>query len=74
MIKWILVYITLQGSQPLAVAVTESLSMTECFHAREALVLSINEKFPLQAPLGHFPPGQQAVCIPTPNPDDIDTK
>ena len=58
---WVLVYIVLQGTMPVAVNAmgpTETFeTINECFVAREKLSATVggNE--------GYFPTGSQAVCV-----------
>jgi hypothetical protein len=62
--KWILVYITLSfHGHPIATEEGRFNSMTDCFFARESLAESVGGVD------GHFPKGQQAVCIPHPDPE-----
>jgi hypothetical protein len=63
MVKWVLVYIILSGSDPVAVnaagpRITYD-TMTECFVAREQLSFTVGGQN------GYFPNGTQAVCVPT---------
>jgi len=55
--KWVLVFIWLEGLSPNAVAVDLPMSMEECFNARELL----SEK--VGGSNGYFPLGTQAICV-----------
>jgi hypothetical protein len=61
--KWVLVYIILSGTEPIAVnAMGPGMAyddMYECFYAREQLSLTVGKGD------GYFLPGTQAVCIQT---------
>lgn len=61
--KWVLIYIILSGTEPIAVnALGPKVlfdDMIECFYAREQLSYTVGGSE------GYFPPGSQAVCIPT---------
>ena len=61
MVKWMLIYIVINGGEPYAVNAQgprETFdTMYECFNAREILSGSIG------VGSGYFKPGQQAVCI-----------
>jgi len=54
---WVLVFIYFYDATPYVEAVTTHNSMTECFHAREALSEEVGKG------AGYFHPGQQALCI-----------
>ena len=59
--KWILVYISLSyHGHPIATEEGRYTSMTECFYAREELAVKVGG----DPATGHFPNGQQAVCVP----------
>ncbi|HAI57749.1 MAG TPA: hypothetical protein DCM04_07385 [Saprospirales bacterium] len=54
---WTLVFIYLYSSEPFVVKYESYPSMYDCFFAREALGEELSGRS------GHFPLGQQAVCI-----------
>lgn len=59
---WVLVYIILNGTEPLAInamgpGVTFE-DMYECFRARERLSITVGGEN------GYFPNGSQALCVP----------
>ena len=55
--KWVLIFIWLDGLTPNAVAVDVPMSMEQCFHARELLSERVGGSD------GYFPLGTQAMCI-----------
>ena len=55
--KWILVFIWLDGLAPNAVAVDNPMTMEECFSARELLSETVGGSN------GYFPLGTQAICV-----------
>ena len=62
--KWMLVYIIVGGTDPIAVNALGPNGdvfddMTECFYAREKLSITVGGSD------GYFPINSQAVCIPT---------
>ena len=73
--KWILVYIFINPLVPGDAMSLEPVAtnasgprvtyndMNECFNARDRLSIQIGKDYP-DLPLGYFPPGSQAVCIP----------
>lgn len=73
--KWILVYIVLNPLVPgdlmsLEPVATNAMgprytfdSMYDCFDARDRLSIQVGKDYP-DLPLGYFPPGSQAVCVP----------
>ena len=59
--KWILVYIVVQGTTPTAINAmgpnhTFS-SMMDCFSKRQQLAFKVGGK------IGYFPDGSQAICV-----------
>ena len=60
--KWVLVYIVIQGGDPAAINAMGPRhtfdDMYDCFDAREALSFQVGKGN------GYFHPGQQAVCVP----------
>jgi len=54
---WTLVFIYLYSSEPFVVKYERYSSMYDCFFAREALGQELSGRS------GHFPLGQQAVCV-----------
>ena len=54
---WALVFIYFYDTTPYSELVTLHTSMTECFHAREALAEEVGKGN------GYFKPEQQAICI-----------
>jgi hypothetical protein len=59
--KWILVYISLSyHGHPIATEEGRYETMTDCFLAREELAIKVGG----DPATGHFPTGQQAVCVP----------
>jgi hypothetical protein len=62
--QWILIYITIGfGAEHTSVFKGNYSTMNDCFYARESLSIEVGGKD------GHFPNGQQAVCIPVDNAD-----
>ena len=62
--EWVLVLITLTfHGHPIATEEGRYETMTDCFLAREELVIKIGG----DPATGHFPEGMQAVCIPHSN-------
>tara|TARA_B100000900_G_scaffold415379_1_gene445059 strand:+ start:623 stop:826 length:204 start_codon:yes stop_codon:yes gene_type:complete len=61
MIKWVLVYIMMQGTQPVAVNAhgpNEYFDeMIDCFYARDDLAITVGGED------GFFPNGMQGVCV-----------
>ena len=59
--KWILVYIVLQGTTPTAINAMGPNhmfdSMMDCFTKRQQLTLKVGGK------IGYFPSGKQAICV-----------
>lgn len=55
---WILVFITITASGPEVKEIDLFQSMSECFFAREALVIE-------RGGIEHFPINEQAICINT---------
>ena len=63
MIKWVLVYIVVNGYEPIAINPYADKDLffddiATCFYAREDLAYTLGGKD------GHYPNGSQAVCIP----------
>jgi hypothetical protein len=54
---WALVFIYFYDATPYVETVTLHSTMTECFHAREALAAEVGKGD------GYFKAGQQAICI-----------
>ena len=54
--KWVLIYIVINGPMTDVQRVGAFDSMTECFHIREDIKASVTKQ-------ELFPPGHQAVCI-----------
>jgi hypothetical protein len=54
---WALLFIYFYDATPYVEPVTLHLTMTECFHAREALADEVGKG------AGYFKAGQQAICI-----------
>ena len=61
MLKWVLVYIMMQGTQPVAInanGINEYYDeMVDCFFAREDLAITVGGED------GHFPNGMQGICV-----------
>lgn len=56
---WVLLFVYLYDTHPYVEKYGQYTFMNECFQAREALGLELSGKS------GHFPPGQQALCVKT---------